>query len=57
MEEAGINCPRVLTITKKMAEEKLIPATCKQEDRICLNAEEAAVFVKKMSKKRRTANA
>lgn len=57
MEEAGINCPRVLTLTKKMAEEKLIPATCKQEDRICLNAEEAAVFVKKMSKKRRTANA
>lgn len=57
MEEAGINCPRVLTLTKKMADEKLIPSTCKQEDRICLNAEEAAAFVKKMTKRRRTANA
>lgn len=47
MEEAGINCPRVLTLTGRMVEEKLTPADLKNEDRICLNAEEAAVFVKK----------
>lgn len=56
MEEAGINCPRVLTLTSKMAEEKLIPATIKKEDRICLNAQEAAAFIKKVSKKRGTSN-
>ena len=47
MEEAGINCPRVLTLTGRMVEEKLTPADLKNEDRICLNAEEAAAFVKK----------
>lgn len=56
MEEAGINCPRVLTLTSRMAEEKLIPASVKMEDRICLNAQEAADFIKKVSKKRGTAN-
>lgn len=48
MEEAGINCPRVLTLTKKMAEEGLVPANYTQEDRICLNADEAAAFVSKV---------
>lgn len=48
MEEAGINCPRVLTLTSKMAEEGLIPSSYSKEDRICLNAEEAAAFVKKI---------
>lgn len=47
MEEAGINCPRVLTLTGRMVEEKLTPADLRNEDRICLNAEEAAAFVKK----------
>ena len=47
MEEAGINCPRVLTLTGRMVEEKLTPSDLKNEDRICLNAEEAAAFVKK----------
>ena len=47
MEEAGINCPRVLTLTGRMVEEKLTPADLKNEDRICLNAKEAAAFVKK----------
>lgn len=47
MEEAGINCPRVLTLTGKMADEKLIPSSFKPEDRICLNAKEAAVFIKR----------
>lgn len=47
MEEAGINCPRVLTLTGRMVDEKLTPADLKNEDRICLNAEEAAAFVKK----------
>ena len=47
MEEAGINCPRVLTLTGKMVEEKLVPAGMKAEDRICLDAKEAAVFVEK----------
>ena len=47
MEEAGINCPRVLTLTGKMMEEGLTPAGMKSEDRICLNTQEAAVFVKK----------
>ena len=48
MEEAGINCPRVLTLTGKMVKEGLAPAGMKAEDRICLNAQEAAEFVKKV---------
>ena len=48
MEEAGINCPRVLTLTGKMVDQGLAPAGMKSEDRICLNAEEAAEFVKKV---------
>ena len=47
MEEAGINCPRVLTLTGKMVEEQLIPAGIKEEERICLNAKEASDFVKR----------
>lgn len=47
MEEAGINCPRVLTLTGRMMEEGLTPAGMHPEERICLNAEEAAAFVKK----------
>ena len=50
MEEAGINCPRVLTLTGKMMEEGLTPAGMKSEDRICLNTQEAAAFVKKIIK-------
>ena len=46
MEEAGINCPRVLTLTGRMVEEGLVPASYTQEDRICLNAQEAANFIK-----------
>ena len=49
MEEAGINCPRVLTLTGKMVAEGLAPKGMKAEDRICLNAEEAAEFVRKVS--------
>lgn len=48
MEEAGINCPRVLTLTGKMVEQGLAPKDMKAEDRICLNAKEAAEFVKKV---------
>ena len=51
MEEAGINCPRVLTLTGKMVAEGLAPKGMKPEDRICLNAEEAAEFVRKVTKK------
>ena len=47
MEEAGINCPRVLTLTGKMMEEGLTPAGMKKEERICLNTQEAADFVNK----------
>ena len=47
MEEAGINCPRVLTLTGKMVDEGLTPKGIKKEDRICLNTQEAAEFVKK----------
>ena len=47
MEEAGINCPRVLTLTGKMMDEGLTPAGMKKEERICLNTQEAAEFVKK----------
>ncbi|MBO4706484.1 MAG: ABC transporter ATP-binding protein [Spirochaetaceae bacterium] len=47
MEEAGINCPRVLTLTGKMMDEGLTPAGMKKEERICLNTQEAAAFVKK----------
>ncbi len=50
MEEAGINCPRVLTLTAKMVEENLVPKNMKSEDSICLNAEEAADFIKKAAK-------
>ena len=49
MEEAGINCPRVLTLTGKMEKEKLLPADCTGEGRICLNAQEAAEIVKKVT--------
>ncbi len=48
MEEAGINCPRVLTLTGKMMEEGLTPSGMKTEERICLNTQEAADFIKKM---------
>lgn len=47
MEEAGINCPRVLALTNKMKDEGLIPENYSEEDRICLNAEEVANFVRK----------
>lgn len=50
MEEAGINCPRVLTLTGKMMEEGLTPAGMKNEERICLNTQEAADFVKRCMK-------
>lgn len=48
MEEAGINCPRVLTLTGKMMEEGLTPSGMKTEERICLNTLEAADFIKRM---------
>lgn len=48
MEEAGINCPRVLTLTGKMMEEGLTPSEMKTEERICLNTQEAADFIKRM---------
>lgn len=48
MEEAGINCPRVLTLTSKMADEGLVPESYSKEDRICLNAQEAAAFISKV---------
>lgn len=48
MEEAGINCPRVLTLTGKMMEEGLTPSGMKTEERICLNTQEAADFIKRM---------
>lgn len=48
MEEAGINCPRVLTLTGKMVEEGLTPSEMKTEERICLNTQEAADFIKRM---------
>ena len=47
MEEAGINCPRVLTLTGKMLKEGLAPAGTKEEDRICLNPRETAAFINK----------
>lgn len=48
MEEAGINCPRVLTLTSRMAEEGLVPDSYTKEDRICLNAAECADFIRKV---------
>ena len=48
MEEAGINCPRVLTLTCRMAEEGLVPDSYTKEDRICLDAEECADFIRKV---------
>ncbi|WP_318661899.1 ABC transporter ATP-binding protein [Treponema sp.] len=47
MEEAGINCPRVLTLTGEMMKQNLIPPSFSKEDRICLDAKEAASFIKK----------
>lgn len=47
MEEAGINCPRVLTLTKCMEEQKLVSSDYKVQDRICLNAMEASEFIRK----------
>ena len=51
MEEAGINCPRVLTLTGRMVKEGLAPQNMKPEERICLNAQEAADFIRKVSGK------
>ena len=48
MEEAGINCPRVLTLTGKMEKEELLPSEIRGEGRICLNAQEAAVIIRKV---------
>ena len=48
MEEAGINCPRVLTLTGKMEKEKLLPPELQGENRICLDAQEAAKIIKKV---------
>ena len=56
MEEAGINCPRVLTLTGKMVAEGLAPSGMKPEDRICLNAQEAAEFVRKVTGKKLVAD-
>ena len=56
MEEAGINCPRVLTLTGKMVAEGLAPKGMKAEDRICLNAEEAAEFICKVTGKKLVAD-
>ena len=56
MEEAGINCPRVLTLTGKMVAEGLAPKGMKPEDRICLNVQEAADFVRKVTGKKLVAD-
>ena len=56
MEEAGINCPRVLTLTGKMVAEGLAPSGMKPEDRICLNAQEAAEFIRKVTGKKLVAD-
>ena len=56
MEEAGINCPRVLTLTGKMVAEGLAPKGMKPEDRICLNAQEAAEFIRKVTGKKLVAD-
>ena len=50
MEEAGINCPRVLTLTGKMLEQGFVPAGFTSEDRICLDAKEASAFVERCIK-------
>lgn len=47
MEEAGINCPRVLTLTGRMMKENLVLPGTTEEERICLNAQEAASFIKR----------
>lgn len=47
MEEAGINCPRVVTLASEMKEQGLIPAGMSDKDTICLNAKEAYRLVKK----------
>ena len=46
-EEAGINCPRVVTLASEMKEQGLIPAGMSDKDTICLNAKEAYRLVKK----------
>ena len=56
MEEAGINCPRVLTLTGKMVAEGLAPKGMKPENRICLNVQEAADFVRKVTGKKLVAD-
>lgn len=47
MEEAGINCPRVVTLASEMKEQGLIPSGMSDKDTICLNAKEAYRLVKK----------
>ena len=50
MEEAGINCPRVVTLTSEMKKQELIPDGVLQPGSTCLNAKEAAELIKKCVK-------
>ena len=51
MEEAGINCPRVVTLTSEMKKQELIPDGLLQSGSTCLNAKEAAELIQKCLKK------
>ena len=54
MEEAGINCPRVVTLTSEMKKQSLIPDGVLPPSSTCLNATEAAELIKKCVKKQLT---
>ena len=47
MEEAGINCPRVVTLTTEMKKQELIPDGVLQPNSTCVNAKEAAELIQK----------
>ncbi len=46
LEEAGINCPRVLTLTKALTDEGYSSGKTKCKSHICITPQEAADFIK-----------
>ena len=48
LEEKGVNIPRVVTLSRRMMKEGLIPDSVSSEQRLALNAEEAAELIRQV---------
>ncbi|MCR4578996.1 MAG: ATP-binding cassette domain-containing protein [Treponema sp.] len=51
LEEKGVNIPRVVTLSRKLRHDGLIPAELAEEECLALNSDEAANLVKKICAK------